>query len=224
MPRLTKDPLNLWGRPTLNGAPGLELQRSDLWVLNLDTAIQGLSRISAYSGGFDTATLQVASVSLPPLSIKADEFRRDSRPVLMPGFDEAVSPVKLTFNLDAAGAGKQWHDFYSSNLYHFISTWLRVTRSGRNSISLSEQDEPGESGNFMDENYRVPYRYNLLLKFGRGSADGALLEVSTQYELRSAWPISMQLSEVSYDKSDHVQLVCQFGVSEVVQYVPPTAP
>lgn len=223
MPRLTKDPLNLWGRPTLNGAPGLELQRSDLWVLNLDTAIQGLTRINAYSGGFDTSTLQVASVGLPTLSVKADEFRRDSRPVLMPGFDEAVSPVKMAFNLDAAGAGKQWNDFYSSNLYHFISTWLNVTRSGRNAISLGDQAELGES-NFMDENYRVPYRYNLLLKFGRGNSDGSTLEVSTQYELRSAWPISMQLSEVSYDKPGHVQLVCQFGVSEVVQYVPPTAP
>lgn len=219
MPRLIKNPRNLWGSTT--ELSRLEVQRTDLWTLDLERAIRGLSDAGAFSLGFPSYELQLVSVALPTLSVKADEFRRESRPIFMPSFDEAAGPVRVSFRVDSSGGGVEAAS-YSSNLIRFLFAWRSVVRSGR--YPFTKDEEFDEDENFTDDSYKIPYRYPLRLKFGRGSSDGTQLDAAQQFELRGAWLSSIQLDEVSYTGIPQaVQAVCQFYVEDIVEHIA-TAP
>lgn len=149
MPRVVTDQKNLWG-----AQGGYEAQRKDLWIVDFRDAVslvsaQMDSRLSAVPPYF------VRSVSLPELRVKADVFRRDSRPYNMPGWDDALDPVKMTFVVDSRS------DKESSHIYRFLDSWRQLIRAGRGAMG----EEPTIA---LNRDYRIEYGFNLTLILLKG--------------------------------------------------------
>jgi hypothetical protein len=152
--RVVQNQRNPWGAQA--GLGGEEAQRSDLWIVDLSSPLRGISaQLNVNMPPIPSYFAQ--SVSLPELRVKADQFRRDSRPYNMPGFDDPPDPVKINFILDAA------EDGVSSRIYSVMDAWRSLVRAGRGAMSK-------ESTVVLNENYRIDFQYNinlLLLKGGR---------------------------------------------------------
>jgi hypothetical protein len=94
---------NMWGTPG-----GLESQRGDLWVLDLEEVLRQIQRSSTLSTSVlrglpaNGQTLHYArSVSFPEARIADVEVRTGNTPKMYPGFDESVGGVRVDFILDA---------------------------------------------------------------------------------------------------------------------------
>jgi hypothetical protein len=177
---------------------GLDPQRTDLWGINMKQASDGLSSMLGQSV-LDIPTYYAQSLQWPELKIKADEFRRDSRPYNMPGFDEALDPVKITFIMDAAPN--------SSRIYWFLDRWRQVLRAGRGAMS-------NENTIVLNSNYRIDYAFNLnvfLYHGSRGSITNVLdgqqegpvtvdndLQLVGSYTLVNAWLGGFKIGDVSH--------------------------
>jgi hypothetical protein len=104
------------------------------------------------------------SISIPELRVKADAFRRDSRPYNMPTWDDPLDPVKITFVLDAALPG------YASRIYNVLDRWRSLVRAGRG--SMSKEVMP-----VLNNNYRIDFQFNItvmLLRGGQAAINSAL--------------------------------------------------
>jgi hypothetical protein len=152
---------NPWGAQA--GTGGEEPQRSDLWVVDMTSVLQGIStQLNIALAPIPSYFAQ--SISLPELRVKADQFRRDSRPYNMPVFDEPLDPVKITFILDAALPG------YSSRIYHVLDCWRKLVRAGRGGMSQ-------ETFIALNAAYRVDFQFNInvrLLRGGQAAINSAL--------------------------------------------------
>jgi hypothetical protein len=153
---------NPWGAIADGG--GEEAQRTDLWMVDLSSPIRGVqSQLNLVLP--DIPSYFAQSVSFPELRVKADQFRRDSRPYNMPAFDDPPDPVKITFILDARGDDK------SSRIYTVLDKWRAIVRAGRGGMSE-------ELGVFLNNNYRIDFAFNInvfLLKGGSAKVISAAL-------------------------------------------------
>jgi hypothetical protein len=152
---------NPWGAQA--GTGGEEPQRSDLWVVDMTSVLRGITtQLNITLPPIPSYFAQ--SVSIPELRVKADQFRRDSRPYNMPVFDEALDPVKITFILDAALPG------YASRIYNVLDRWRSLVRAGRGSMSK-------ETVPTLNDNYRIDFQFNvtvMLLRGGQAAINSAL--------------------------------------------------
>lgn len=147
--------VNPWGRQQ-----GSEPQRSDLWVVDFRAALNGIHEVITE----DLPPVQgyhVQSVSFPALTVKPETFRRDSRSYQMPGFDEPLDAIRMTFVLDVQDVEE------GSHVYQFLDKWRRLVRAGRGAYG----QEPEIT---LNANYRVDYAFNVYaILLAGGSATGA---------------------------------------------------
>jgi hypothetical protein len=144
------------------GLGGEEPQRSDLWVVDLSSVIRGISTV-LNTNIPPIPSYFAQSVTIPERRVKAEEFRRDSRPYNMPSFDEAPEQARIVFTLDAAESGR------SSRIYSLLDKWRSVVRAGRG--AMSKEFVPR-----LNDNYRIDFQYNvtvMLLKGGQASIQSA---------------------------------------------------
>jgi hypothetical protein len=124
---------NVWG----SQATGLTLepQRSDLWMVDMDAAVNALNASWSAIYPSNANLLEpllpqfVTSVTFPNFAVKPEVYRRSSIPYNMPGFDEPIEPVKITFLLNQDNRGV-------SPVYEFVTRWQALTRLGRGSRIL----------------------------------------------------------------------------------------
>lgn len=161
MARVIQNQRNPWGAQA--GLGGEEPQRSDLWVVDLTSVLRGIT--TALNVTLPPIPAYFAqSVSIPELRVKADSYRRDSRPYNMPTWDEPLDPVKISFILDAALPG------YASRIYNVLDRWRSLVRAGRGSMSK-------EAVPVLNNNYRIDFQFNvtvMLLRGGHAAINSAL--------------------------------------------------
>lgn len=154
MARVIQNQRNPWGAQA--GLGGEEPQRADLWVVDMSSPLRGISaQLNVDLPPIPSYFAQ--SVSLPELRVKADQFRRDSRPYNMPAFDDPPDPVKIVFMLDAAESG------VSSRIYSLLDAWRCLVRAGRGQMSK-------EIDINLNENYRIDFQYNIAVMLLKGGA------------------------------------------------------
>lgn len=160
MARVIAEQRNIWGAPADQG--GLDPQRTDLFIVDFKAAIAAISRqVVPGFGELTFAQIQpvpsyfVQSVSLPDLRVRADTFRRDSRPFNMPSWDEPLDPIRMTFLLDARSS------ITSSHVYQMLDKWRMLVRAGRG--QLTQEPEV-----LLNANYRVDFAFSVYLALLRG--------------------------------------------------------
>lgn len=154
MARVIQFQRNPWGAQA--GVGGEEPQRADLWIVDLSSPLRGI----ATQMGVNLPAIPsyfAQSISLPELRVKADQFRRDSRPYNMPSFDDPPDPVKINFILDAAESG------VSSRIYQVLDAWRALVRAGRGAMSK-------EPTVLLNNQYRIDFQFNISVMLLKGGA------------------------------------------------------
>lgn len=154
---------NRWGAPG-----GQDAQRTDLWYLDLtlaSLAIQAqVRRVPVFSNLADFKPYELQSLVLPELAVKPESARRDSRNYQVPGVDEPLGAIKMTFLVDSNPESVE------HNLITTLIAWRALVRAGRGSVST-------ESSFALNTDYRITYAFGATLHLLRG---GSAALVDTQ--------------------------------------------
>lgn len=227
MARVIDTQTNPWGRQQ-----GVDPQRSDLYVVDFTQALSGLASVVNDNNVIGNnvalpfvppklASYFVMAVNLPELRIRPEMVRRDSKPYMMPSWDEPCDAVRMTFILDCFTQGKVF-DPYRSDLYQMLESWRAVVRAGRGGMST-------EFAIALDNNYRIDYAYdigvNLLrpdipqVEAGTTSSDFVSndLQFSLQLKLVNCWLSSYKLSELNYESARVLQIETVFYAEDIRQ-------
>lgn len=193
MARVINQQTNPWGAMVESG--GQEPQRSDLWVVDFSSAVAGISaQLQAFTPTIPAFVAQ--SVSLPTLSVKADAFRRDSRPYNMPVFDDALDPVRIVFVLQIGNANT------SAPIYRFLDQWRAVVRAGRGAMGK----EPWIN---LNSDYRINFAFNvnvILLKGASRRPSGNIVSRGPIPPLRSPRTRTDNLFSIQQDFTTSLQM------------------
>jgi hypothetical protein len=159
MPRISNI-LNPWGKQSRTN-----LQRSDLWQVDLSAVTQGI-RDAFERSGLPAECPEIppyfgASVNLPELKVTHSAVRRDSRSYLMPSWDEAVEAVRMTFRVDDGQFGTTDSNAIGSAICRVFEYWRRLVRAGRGAVG-------GEPQLALNTDYRFDYAFPVYLRLLRG--------------------------------------------------------
>lgn len=186
MSRVIDSQTNPWGRNE-----GVEVQRSDFWVVDFHNALKSLStsllEAEAMSTGVNRPRLPAKlqpyfaqSVTLPELKVRSEPIRRDSMAYPTPSWDEALEPIAMTFILDSYTGGELGtanKSPYQSDIYLMLDGWRAVVRAGRGSQS-------NEYALRLNADYRIDYRFDVGVLLLRGCSSpksvGAYAQASQQ--------------------------------------------
>jgi hypothetical protein len=200
---------NTWGSAAGVGVNQLEPQRSDLWYVDFTNAILGVGDQLQVPSLLAVRKQLVQNVALPDTKIKAEYFRRDSLPYMMPSWDEPLEAVKMTFLLDT-------NTNAVSTMQDFLSKWLELVRAGRGFRSTGyKPDGHGNSPVLLDANYQSDYRFDCFLSFLRGNTNAETfsdLEAWQTLKLQQAYVASFRISDLSYTNTALVSLEACFYV------------
>ena len=220
MARIIQQQTNLWG---VQGAQ-TEPQRSDLWVVDFRDAISGLNNQITTESGLDQLSSElepfhILSVALPPLIVKAEEIKRDSRPYKMPAYDEPIGEVKIVLYYDSPITT-------ASKVYKMLDTWRAFVRAGRGAMGH-------EVSVSLNDNYRIDFAFDITLTLLRGSSNPQAnaepsaqvvnvatpggspqfaiapgvtndLEQTAIYILENAWLSSFKISDLDYTRGNEL--------------------
>ena len=159
---------NVWG-----SQGQINPQRSDLWLVDFTQVIRGINtQIEKKEIVTSIQPLEptvepyyVSSVSMPVMRVKADEFRRDSKPYMMPGFDEALPEIRIVFVMEAPKTGN------TSKVYRFLEVWRAFVRAGRGAMG-------NELTVGLGVRYTAPARFPVTITLLRGNANPKISAVS----------------------------------------------
>lgn len=191
--------VNVWGTQT-----GPEVQRSDLWAIDLGVIETALGT----SLSDDNGAIFACSIDLPSLRINPEVIRAESRPKIWPGMDVPLEEVRITFFHDVSSSKKG--DIYESRVYRFLTNWRSLARSGRDNAPP------------LDNNFSAIFKFdiNVLLlhgvaideieRLGSANADdpdiNKYLEVTAAYTIVGAWPASIKIDDLSYTKEEVLRI------------------
>lgn len=158
MPRIRSNVKNMWGK-----AEGADPQRADLWQVDLTSVVNGVSK--ALNRTVPTIpTYFAASVNLPDLKVKAEPIMRDSRPYMMPSWDEPLDAVEIMFHMDDAGLTNTPESVVPQSLiYKTLDMWRRLVRAGRGPLGSEREFRPLFNYTFE---YAFPISLYLLKGYG----------------------------------------------------------
>src|SRR5690606_18471819 len=91
---------NVWGK-----VGGLEAQRADLWVLDMEQVLRGVRQHLAGRLQLpenNSSTHYARMIAFPETRINEYEVKSLNTPKLYPGFDEPTMSVRIDFLVDAA--------------------------------------------------------------------------------------------------------------------------
>lgn len=217
MGRNTDWQTNPWGKT-------VEVQRSDLWVIEFDSVVKEFRESGLFAAGMefygDRTSIYAQVVQLPEQVVRPDVVRRDSRPYNMPSWDDPLGAIRVTL-LSDIGAQKQGTGF-TSEVLKMLSTWRAVVRAGRGGMSTEDSFTLNVYYSTAREKsgFRSPLHcFNIpiyLLKGpgtpgqelsgmkldgddGQNELDNASeFETSTKLLLMNAWLSSYQYGDLSY--------------------------
>jgi hypothetical protein len=186
--------MNLWGKQTDAASSSvLEPQRTDLFLVDLTSAAKLISKI-AHAPVPVMFPQYVRSIALPESIVKPEVYRRDSIPYNMPGWDDPIGAVKVTFLLDT------WDtDYDKSDVIRFLDLWVGLTRAGRGArgsgfTNLNRQF-------ILDDDYGVRCQFDIYVSLLRGAllnTEQALSDVRRVVQLNDAILKQYEESMVEY--------------------------
>lgn len=208
--------VNPWGNE-------LEAQRLDLWTFDLNHVFTSLEVISETVAS--QAVYFTRSVEMPQVGMTANPFRRDSRPYLMPGYDEALPPFQVAFYHLA-------NQNSADPLYTGLNAWKARARAGRGPMSK-------EIAYTLDHNFKAPtYRFNVDVQLLKGYLVGGnvssasfnnmaqlnggasglnfKLEKSTTYTLVNVWCSALKLDTLSHEGSELLKITATMVAEDVL--------
>jgi len=202
---------NPWGTSVMKGGKALDIQRSDLWALDLsesqstlfgtDYASSNLVQaLGKYYSDFNAQVGDLSSIAFYPKSVSFPEVRTNpeilpvySTPYNFPGHDEAIPLVRVTFRHPSSELGK------ASAIFYILSRWRDICRAGRG-VQFSASKVYANLGDdftgitdreFMLKSalgYRVPYKYDMTLHLYRGND---YVSTATSLNINEMVPSSM---------------------------------
>lgn len=199
---------------------GINPQRADLWWIDFSQVVNGLNGQLNRSGivhdldrfGGDIEAHYVSSVKMPTVKVKADEFRRDSRPYMMPGFDEPLSEIGVSFIMESPVS------YSTSKVYQFLEMWRAFVRAGRGAMGAEKSIKQ------LGTNFRVDFRFPVTIILLRGNANPQTLGVSSVSGVSSEYygtlgDLNQQLAGLSEEQKNRriSQILVNAGV-DVSQY------
>jgi hypothetical protein len=224
--------VNQWGKT-------LEAQRSDLWLVDLDPVVKAFRTAELFNDqedfyGTDTSFYATA-VSLPELKVSPDVIRRDSRPYNMPGCDDPLEAIRVTFIHDVGTTDSGGGGGFRSEIMKILTIWRAIVRAGRGGMSVEDSFILNAYYSTMTQVGGVNqplHAHNIPIYFLKGAGtpgkeidkpttsnreldDATLLETSTKYVLQSAWLSSFKISDLSYDKSSNVTVTATFYADDI---------
>lgn len=215
-------PSNPWGK-----ANSLEVQRSDLWVFELDPVIRYIrSNFPWISPLPEDAKPYAKQVQFPEKRIRNKVIYRDSRPYNMPDYDDPLSEIRVDFLYDqpsstpiAKGAGTLVPNPTGtrSRIYTLLHAWYELARIGRNGLGQNLVGIPPYSPTNQQDLQDLPvttnpvslqYSFDLEFHFLRGSMqsmnasieadeDVRPLVTSSAHRLIGCWCAGVQLNTVT---------------------------
>jgi hypothetical protein len=178
---------NVWGTQGVDG--GYDQQRSDLWVLDMDTVAKELGMVLKNSRYY------AKSIKLPALVVASESFQRDTRPYMMPATDEALTAVAINFIHSVPTVGRTFPP-----IHDLLTRWRSRVRMGRGGLSSEEATWISEANNY---GAALTFRWDVPVYLLRGLrpdevSDTALdtLPVSVAYTLKNMWLGSFGLSDL----------------------------
>jgi hypothetical protein len=203
---------NLWGR-----AGGLEAQRGDLWVLDLEEVSTALKR-SPFASRLElpqqNQTLQFArQISFPEARISELDMRVLNTPVLYPGYDDPTGAVRVDFLMDADSTSydsssstvQSTKSRMRSQIHSLLYGWRILTRIGRTPYASEDMWQPlPDFPLFLGD----AFKFDLKIYFLKGAnvdqidATSQGMEVSMAFVMKNCWISSLQMNGAEQNSSN----------------------
>jgi len=200
------------------------VQRSDLWILDLSDVITYLQDRVNVSLPDQYDFHYASSISFPATRITQKTFIRDSQPVNMPDYDEAVGAVRVTFLLDSPVSVK------NSKIYNLLQSWRQLVRLGRGPMTDGDDfpaddqvvnylTDPTSFDRILTNGNGFRFAFNLPVYFLKGaqipvpSSDNPVdlanltFETASGQMISQAWLSSIQLGEIQYQAGNQAVTV-----------------
>jgi hypothetical protein len=227
---------NVWGN-----AGGIEAQRGDLWVLDLETVLDAVRR-SSFANRLELptpgSTIQFArSVSFPEGRIADVEVKALNTPKLYPSFDEPVGGVRVDFLVDSVTTGYTGSSIVKtskiqrSKIYSLLYGWRILTRVGRlpfnsEDIAIPLPASPTPVGTVFMKDVKLYFlqgtvkdQSDIDTSLPLGSA-GAGLDVSMAFVLKKCWISSLQFNNVDQSSTQPLTLTATLIPQEIYPFDP----
>jgi hypothetical protein len=227
---------NVWGN-----AGGIEAQRGDLWVLDLETVLDAVRR-SSFANRLElpspSSTIQFArSVSFPEGRIGDIEVKALNTPKLYPSFDEPLGSVRVDFLVDSVTTGYNGTSIVKtskiqrSKIYSLLYGWRILTRVGRLPYNSEDIAIPLPAGPipvsgvfkkdvkiyFLQGTTKDQSDVDTSLPLG-GSSSG--LEVSMAFVMKKCWISSLQFNNVDQSSTQPLTLTAAIIPEEIYPFDP----
>lgn len=239
MPQTIQYPKNLWGVE-------LDPQRNDLWQLQLSQVVNYMNNvlstadIGAKGAKFvamlpaeSTAVFYSTSVELPNQAITAQAVTRQTTPYAMPGVDEVLAPVRVTFLHDTNGGS-----YDGSTIYAILALWRALVRTGRGGVSASDMSIP--LGSYIDPTTRTRslsprYTFDVPVELYKGGSknmgfasrlfgtpdivvgdNNTGIDYSAGYLIKGMWLQSIQIGALRYSGGTQLlEINTTFGAADI---------
>jgi hypothetical protein len=196
---------NPWGA-------SIDVQRSDLWSLELDQVLSllnnpvGVNLSDEYKSlmrNFPSSNEALASarkVTLPEDQIAARTVIQGSGILHLPGYDEPISPVRVDFlhEVDSRGVMK-------SKIYSMLYAWLLLSRAGQQKFGAKTDMS------LVDARKRVVFTADVRVQFHAGSGPDSnnppALSRNSALTLKRCWISDLQLGDLDYDVGNSLLVV-----------------
>lgn len=191
MARVT-DITNQWGK---KGGP--DPQRTDLWQVDMSFVIDGINANASVTPKLPQIPRYFATaISIPEQKVRAEQITRDSRVYNVPGKDEPLDPVKISFVMDDGGkVAKGEADAAQSTIYTILDVWRSVVRAGRGAVG-------SEASIDLGANYRIDYAFPVYIYLLKGQSLPAASTASSVTRMRSSSPTFESTFEGGFASGD----------------------
>jgi len=210
-------PKNVWG--TQNS--GLDLQRSDLWVVDISAVLSYISLFvstnykNILTFDPDVYKYLAQSVSFPEVRTNSSPFLIGNTPVNMPDYTAPIEGVRIVFNIESGGGSTSVGDS-QSNILGLLEVWNMLVRIGRGGLvkippGVTRNTEPDQSSGVR---FTARYAFDIGVAMLKGNDAQAIssadnfdlsnaddLQYSYSYILSKAWLSAFQVAEIGYGSS-----------------------
>lgn len=176
---------NTWGT-----AAGLDVQRTDLWYLDLSPVLRYLISLGAPLLSVSGVSIEsmpsvevcnsCAAIWSPPATVvAADSYSAGGTvPRAFPGYAQALESSRISCRVDDSPG--------VSKVDALFIAWRALVRTGR----IGAPNEPAFL--LQTASFKPVYKFDLTVQLLGGAESGTGNVTAGQYVLRGAWPVSKQ--------------------------------
>ena len=191
---------NLWGKV----GSSLDIQRSDLWYLDLTDVTNKISKPSSYGPGSSLigSAWWAYEVTLPQRAFNTEQIRTGTISKVYPVEDLSCGTMTVKFRLDSSRAG-------GSKVFSLLSAWFTASDLG---------NVYGNTPLLTSATQKPVYRADLRIVAMRGTAKAATdLNPAMSWKAYDCWVSSLTVSAFDAEKTDLQYVEATVEVSALEQ-------